>query len=87
MQNSLLATCCNQATLRVVMATIAPLPGVRIFGTVWATLASLRGNLAQRQIFSDREKIFKSRFQGLTSLENCEHISWRSVGGRLRPTV
>jgi len=45
-QNLLYTAQCNEAMLLIVMAMIASLPGARLFGAVWATMASLRGNLA-----------------------------------------
>jgi len=32
--------------LRIVITTIASLPGPRLFGAVWATLASVRGKFS-----------------------------------------
>ena len=45
-KNSRLAARCSKATLCDVLATIASLPAARLFRAVWATLASLPGNLA-----------------------------------------
>jgi len=45
-QNAFLAARWNEVTLRVVMAKIASLSCLRLFGAVWATLASLWGNIA-----------------------------------------
>ena len=46
MKKSHTAACCNEMTLYEVTAMIAVLPGVRLFGAVWATVCSLWRNLA-----------------------------------------
>jgi len=44
-KKSHIAERCNETTLCDVMATIAALLAVCLFGAVWATLGSLQGNI------------------------------------------